>query len=595
MNIVIGGDLNIILYPKEKRGGSSSRDPFLSTVENIIQLWDLADFKPVKGAYTWTNNRTGEHHISARLDRFLTSSSIMMDNRIVFSKILPKLTSDHKPILLRIKEEEDLDPLPFTFSPLWVEKEGFLETVQTTWKTNVSSSPSFLSEQKMKNTKKALKEWIKKATNTPTSQRKEATNQLEELQLGDKNTAYFHRQYRAHLSRNHITEITTSSGHVCRGFEQIKEAAVKHFQNLLSAGKDGSEEDIIEFLTNIPQLVSSDDNDTLLSPVSEEEISNIVWPMEPDKAPGPDGFSIHFYRICWELIKSDLLRMVQDFMRKAKVGGGMNSTFLALIPKEANPSLFDRYRPISLCNSSYKIVAKLLANRMKPLLQKLISPTQGGFVKGRHILDNVIQVQEALHSSQLRKEQGMLIKLDMCNAFGKVNRSFLYRVLLSFVFSQDFINLIKACLEKIWIAPMINGKPANFFLATKGLRQGCPLSPFLYILMADSLSRKLTLEKQNGSILGIRIEKGIEPVNYELFTDDSLLLGGASSRIASNFRTILQKFCSISRALVSERKSAMYGWNIDQHSIEKIAEDLGYIGHAEWEKIIGSPYNAGLQ
>lgn len=152
-------------------------------------------------------------------------------------------------------------------------------------------------------------------------------------------------------------------------------------------------------------------------------------------------------------------------------------------------------------------------------------------MKGRHILDNVIQVQGALHSSHSRKEQGMLIKLDMCNAFDRVNRSFLYRVIYSFGFSQDFINLIKACLEKIWIAPMVNGRPANFFLATRGLKQGCPLSHFLYILMAESLSRKFTLEKQDDSIPGIRIEKGIDPMNHALFADDSLLLGGASLRI----------------------------------------------------------------
>ena len=174
---------------------------------------------------------------------------------------------------------------------------------------------------------------------------------------------------------------------------------MNHFHNLLSAEKDGSEEDNAEFLTNIPNLVNAEDNITLLSHVTEEEIADIVWSMEPDKAPGPDGFSIHFYRKCWDLIKSDLIRMVHGFMRKAKIGGGINSTFLALIPKEASPSSFDRYMPISLCNSSYKIVAKLLANRIKPLLQKLISPAQGGFVQGRHILDNVIQVQEALHSS----------------------------------------------------------------------------------------------------------------------------------------------------------------------------------------------------
>ena len=99
------------------------------------------------------------------------------------------------------------------------------------------------------------------------------------------------------------------------------------------------------------------------------------------------------------------------------MGGCTNSTFLALIPKDVKPSTFDRFRPISLCNASYKIIAKLLANRLRPLLGKLISPLQGGFVKGIQIVDNVIQFQEALHSSFIRKEKGMLIKLNMKNAF----------------------------------------------------------------------------------------------------------------------------------------------------------------------------------
>ena len=119
--------------------------------------------------------------------------------------------------------------------------------------------------------------------------------------------------------------------------------------------------------------------------------------MELDKSPGLDGFSIHFYRICWPIIKNDLLRMISSFLGKGKIGGCTNSTFLALIPKEVNPASFDRFWPISLCNASYKIMAKLLANRLKPLLGSLISPQQRGFVKGRHLVDNVIQVQEAIH------------------------------------------------------------------------------------------------------------------------------------------------------------------------------------------------------
>jgi len=114
--------------------------------------------------------------------------------------------------------------------------------------------------------------------------------------------------------------------------------------------------------------------------------------MDPDKAPRPDGLPIHFYRACWDIIKIDLLRMIKTFHQKSKVGGNTNSTFLALIPKEVNLSSFERFKPISLCNASYKILSKLLANRIKPLLENLISPMQGGFVKGRHILENVIRV-----------------------------------------------------------------------------------------------------------------------------------------------------------------------------------------------------------
>ena len=126
----------------------------------------------------------------------------------------------------------------------------------------------------------------------------------------------------------------------------------------------------------------------------------------------------------------------------------------------------------------------------------------------------------------------MLIKLDMKNAFDRVKLPFLYDVLLSFGCCSEFVSLIKACTEGPWLAPLINGRPSEFFKASKGLHQGCPMSPFLYILMVESLSRKLISDKDSGYILGIRIAKGVDPFNHALFADDSLLLGGASMNIA---------------------------------------------------------------
>jgi hypothetical protein len=159
-----------------------------------------------------------------------------------------------------------------------------------------------------------------------------------------------------------------------KGFQQLKATTKIHFQKLYKEEDSGCEETTSEFLSQIPSLISRDDNSILMKSFIEEEICYFIWSMEPDKDPRPDGFSIHFYRACWNIIKIDFLRMIKNFHQRAKVGGITNYTFLALILKEVNLISFERFRAISLCNASYKIWSKLLENRIKPLLENLISP-----------------------------------------------------------------------------------------------------------------------------------------------------------------------------------------------------------------------------
>jgi hypothetical protein len=123
-------------------------------------------------------------------------------------------------------------------------------------------------------------------------------------------------------------------------------------------------------------------------------------------------------------------------------------------------------------------MAKIIANRLKPLLNSLILPNQGGFVAGRQIWDNIILVQEAIHSSFKRGEKGMVIKLDMENAFDRVNQDFLKAVLQKFGFDTTFISWIDACISSPWIAPLINGRPTPFFKASRGLRARVPTFSF---------------------------------------------------------------------------------------------------------------------
>ena len=160
-----------------------------------------------------------------------------------------------------------------------------------------------------------------------------------------------------------------------------------------------------------------------------------------------------------------------------------------------------------------------------------------------------------IHSSKTRKEKGMIIKLDMSNAFDRVKHSFLYRVLEKFGFNTQFIMQIKACIRHLWIAPLINKRPARFFQATWGIRKRCPLSPFLYILIVDSLSRKLQMEMLAGNLLGIRTAHGFEPTNHTLFIDDSLFLGWASKNITREFKRVLHSYCTISGGKINYNKS----------------------------------------
>ena len=147
----------MIFGPKEKSGGNYGRDQMLSFMEELSHQWDLLDFKPAKGPYTWTNNRVGTDHISARLDRFLVQGLLLLEKMLISSKILPKLTSDHKPILLLLEEEENLGPLPFRYSPLWTERDRFMEVVHTTSSNHITGSPSYVWEKKLKLTKLNLK------------------------------------------------------------------------------------------------------------------------------------------------------------------------------------------------------------------------------------------------------------------------------------------------------------------------------------------------------------------------------------------------------------------------------------------------------
>jgi len=209
---------------------------------------------------------------------------------------------------------------------------------------------------------------------------------------------------------------------------------------------------------------------------------------------------------------------------------------------------------------------------MKKLILEIISENQGGFVPKRQIIDNVIIVQEAIHSNIQRKERGMIVKLDMANAFDRVNHKFLAIALKKFGFSINFIEIIQACISNPWIAPLINGWPSKFFQSTRGLRQCCPLSPFLYIIAAESLSAMMEKQRKEKKITGIQISRGVKDIKHSLFVDDILPIGGASSIKARRFKKVLDEFLLASGGILNNSKCIIYCWNTSTKTMQCISQ-----------------------
>eukprot|EP00253_Pinus_taeda_P021469 PITA_21469 len=536
-NLIVAGDFNLVLHANEKRGGNFTSDPFRSRLEDILQDHDLVDIRPKNRIYTWSNRRIGTSNIMERLDRFLVSIDYLSTFSIGYSSILNVLAFDHYPITLNLQNHCPLRPIPFKYSAVWNRSLAAKEVVQAAWIHHVEGSLTHIWEAKLKRVRQELKNWAKRLSQQNKEQEGKLYAQLHQilgeeetkwrlklrqlwLQEGDKNTAYFHNQATVRKIRNTVSAIMDDERNRYSTQESIKEVAKRHLNKLLT--EDKGAENYSSMLQHMPKRVTQEMNSKLMKEVEEEEVKAAIWSLHPDKATGPDGFPISFYREYWIMIKKYLLKMICWVMKKGKMGGFTNSTYLDLIPKENRPSSFSRFRPISLCNSAYKIISKILATRLKPLLPSVISENQGGFLPNRHISDSILLVQEAIHSSLTRREKGFILKLDLANAFDRVRHSYLFVVLHKMGFDPSFTTMIAACITGPWISPLINGRSCSAFQSSRGLKQGCPLSPYLFILMAKSFSQALDYNRRVGLITGIKIEQGAKNINHSQFVDDTV-------------------------------------------------------------------------
>ena len=223
------------------------------------------------------------------------------------------------------------------------------------------------------------------------------------------------------------------------------------------------------------------------SEVTREEIKRAVWDCCIDKSPGPDGFTFGFYRRFWDILEKEVTLAVKYFFNHGVFASGCNSSFIALIPKIPNANLVKDFRPISLIGSLYKIITKILANRLAPVIGDLIHEVQSAFFSGRQIMDGPFILNEIMKWCSLKKKQALIFKVDFEKAYDSIRWDFLDEILVKFGFGGKWRQWIQSCLRSSRGSILINGSPTSEFQFFKGLKQGDSLSPFLFILIMESL------------------------------------------------------------------------------------------------------------
>lgn len=323
---------------------------------------------------------------------------------------------------------------------------------------------------------------------------------------------------------------------------------------------------------------------------TQEEVWNTLKGMGSLKSPGPDGMPPIFYKKYWDKVGNEVTSLIKHCFSSASIPNGLNHTNLVLIPKVKHPSRPVEYRPIALCNILYKIVVKIIAQRLKPMLDQLVDKAQSAFVPGRLILDNILTAKELIHSMNQSNSvlRAFAHKIDISKAYDRVSWNFPSQCLRVYGICGDTHKLIMNCVTTTSFSIIVNGTPEGHFTSGRGLRQGCPLSSYLFILCAQGLS--WIIRKMEASTLynGYRVNIWAPSISHLMFADDLFFFSTLDDRTLQSLQDILFIYARWSGQQANLDKSAiLFSKGVGEDRRQSISDMLGVKQMESNDKYLG--------
>uniref|UniRef100_A0A8I6XX79 Reverse transcriptase domain-containing protein n=1 Tax=Hordeum vulgare subsp. vulgare TaxID=112509 RepID=A0A8I6XX79_HORVV len=629
------GDFNEVLTQGEKEGGITRPQVYMDRFKQALEDCQLHDLGFVGDPYTWqNNNHDAQQYIRERVYRPVATSewcSRFLEYGVVHGD--PR-HSDNRPIIVHLDHEsfrqrkkKRREGGNLKFEASWMTEEACSAVIENAWQRETTSRGGTVvqalkgvagdlqhwsrtslgvMERRIAKLKKEIEVFRQRAiTQDVVNRERMLRYKLERLegqremyykqrahvnwlQKGDRNTSYFQKFASARRKKNRIKKLRKDDGGVVEEEGEKEAVIIEYFGELFTSAAGTRME---ELLLHVSPRITPTMNEMLTKVYTPEEVHAALQSIGDLKAPSMDGMPAVFYKRYWETIGEKITDEVLRVLHGGEMPESWNDTCVVLIPKVSNPEKMKDLRPISLCNVIYKLVSKVIANRLKQILPEVIASNQSAFVPGRLIIDNILLAYEVTHFMQNKRsgEVGYATrKLDMSKAYDRVEWQFLKAMMDKMGFGEAWVKLIVKCCTTVQYKFRFNDTIMEKIVPGRGLRQGDPISPCLFLLCAEAFSSLLNSAEQEGSLEGVKICRNALSFNHLLFADDSLILLKATEDAILHLQNILKLDEECSGQTINVDKSAiMFSKNTKMDIRRKVLDHLGLTKETWNERYLG--------